>query len=92
MAEHKTIPKEMYFVEFIDGSSPFFTKNAVAFKDMIIQLADYTGTNCPLFIKALRGVSEESDIVDMYNLFSSYTIDRVLKVEGIAYERGIDYG
>ena len=85
----KEIPKEMYFVEFIDGSSPFFTKNAVAFKDMIIQLADYTGANCPLFIKALKGCSEENDIVAMYNLFSSYEVDRILKVECIAYEREV---
>ena len=81
--------QEMYFVEFIDGSSPFFTKNAVSFKDMIIQLSDYTGANCPLFIKALHGVSEESDIVAMYNMFSSYTVDRVLKVESIAYDREV---
>ena len=93
MAElHKAIPKEMYLVEFIDGSTPFFTKNAAVFKDMIIQLADYTGANCPLFIKALYGVSEESDLVALYNLFSSYTVDRVLKVERIVYERGINNG
>lgn len=77
---------EMYFVEFTDGSSPFFTKNAVSFKDMIIQLADYTATNCPLFIKALKGCSEESDMVDMYNIFSSWTIERILKVERVSYE------
>ena len=83
----KSLKYEKYFVEFLDGSTPFFTQNAVAFKDMIIQLADYTGTNCPLFIKALKGCSEESDMVAMYNHFSSWTVERILKVECIAYER-----
>lgn len=85
----ESLEYEKYYVEFLDGSSPFFTQNAVAFKDMIIQLADYTGTNCPLFIKALNGCSEESDMVAMFNMFSSYEIDLVLKVECIAYERGM---
>ena len=83
----KSVKYEMYFVEFLDGSSPFFTQNAVSFKDMIIQLADYTGTNYPLFIKALKGVSEEDDIVALFNVFSSYTVERILKIERIAYER-----
>ncbi len=83
----KSLKYEKYFVEFLDGSTPFFTQNAVAFKDMIIQLADYTGANCPLFIKALKGVSEESDIVALYNMFSSFEIERILKVECIVYER-----
>jgi hypothetical protein len=81
------IPTEKYFVEFIDGSSPFFMKNAVSFKDMIIHLADYTGSNCDLFIKALKGMVEVEDMVAIYNMFSSYEIDRVFKVEEIVYER-----
>lgn len=89
MAELK---REMYFVEFTDGSSPFFMKNAVGFKDMVIHLADYTAANCPLFIKALKGLSEETDIVALYNVFSSYEIERILKVECIAYERKVGNG
>ena len=81
--------REMYFVEFTDGTSPFFTQNAVSFKDMIIQLADYTATNCPLFIKALHGVEEERDMVAMYNMFSSWTVERILKVERISYDRSV---
>lgn len=84
------VKREMYFVEFTDGSSPFFMRNAVAFKDMIIHLADCTGTNCPLFIKALSGLSEENDMVALFDVFSSWTIDRILKVETIFYERNAD--
>jgi hypothetical protein len=80
---------EKYFVEFIDGSLPFFTQKAVSFKDMIILLSDYTGTNCPLFIKALHGMTEIEDMVAIFNLFSSYEIDRILKVETVAYEREV---
>lgn len=83
----KSLEYEKYFVEFLDGSVPFFTQNAVSFKDMIIQLADYTGANNHLFIKALNGCSDESDMVAMYNLFSSWTVERILKVECIAYVR-----
>lgn len=84
MGDYKT---ESYFVEFTDGSSPFFMKKAVSFKDMIIHLADYTGTNCPLFIKALSGLSEENDMVALFDVFSSWTVDRILKVECISYEK-----
>ena len=79
---------QMYLVEFTDGSSPFFTKNSVGFKDMIIQLADSTSANCPLFIKALKGLSEESDIVALYNLFSTWEVSRILKIESVPYEKG----
>ena len=81
---------EMYLVEFLDGSTPFFTENAVSFKDMIIQLADSTGANCPLFLRALESLSENNDIVALYNMFSSWVIDRVLKVDEISYERLVD--
>lgn len=87
MAERKA---EAYLVEFVDGTNPFFTKNSVCFKDMIIQLANYTGANCPLFIKALRELTEINDMVAIYEVFSSYSVDRVLKVEAIPYERRAD--
>lgn len=77
-----------YFVLFDKGRSTLIDAENV--EDCIIQVADYTGSNSDLFLKALKGCHSPKDYVYMYNWFSYCNIDSIIVIQQTLYDRRID--
>ena len=60
-------PSNDFYVKLGDDWHLF--KSCVSIRDMVIQVADYTGNSTPLFHTAISGC-DESNCIDMYNVFA----------------------
>lgn len=81
-----------WLFEFIDGSFPYYTE-AVNLKCAVIQLAEYTGNNEPLFIKSLAAMETDREVVELYNRFSPCSeIETVYQISGVRYSRNRNGG
>lgn len=81
---------ELKFEEYLilyDDNCYFYTSNAVSVKDCIIQFLDYTGNNVPLIRKALNGLEEEKDMIDLINAMTDECIGYVYKIDKQIYSK-----
>lgn len=74
-----------YFVIFDKKGSTLIDAENV--EDCIIQVADYTGCNSDLFLKALKGCHSPKDYVDMHNQFSCCNIDTIIVIQQTLYDK-----
>ena len=76
----------MTYLIFYDNEDFVFV-DAENIEDCIIQMADYTGDNSDLFLKALKGCRTSKDYVNMYNHFSNYDINSIFILKETVYEK-----
>ena len=53
-----------------------------SFADAVVEVINAVGDNCDLFMKSLKGMENEKDIIDLFNHFSRCTIKEYYKVGG----------
>lgn len=82
--EMAPINKKYYFT-FTDGSFPYCAEDVKDFKEAMIKLIEYTGDNSSLLLKSLNGMTTEIEMVQLYNHFSTYTIELVFEIDKIIY-------
>lgn len=76
---------EKYVILYDFGEHWFYTENAVSAKDALIQFLDHTGNNKPLIRKALNGMENEVEMVELINTMTSEYIARVYKIDKVVY-------
>ena len=72
-----------YLILYDYGNYVIF--DAYSINDCMIQLAEYTGDDTELFMKAINGVSEIEACIEMYNHFSTYVVHAVYQIEKEIY-------
>lgn len=81
-----------WLFEFTDGSLPYYTE-AVNLKLAVIQLAEYTNNNEPLFIKSLGAMETDREVIALFNRFSSsLVIETVYQISSVIYPRNVKDG
>lgn len=72
----------------LNDDSMFFTEDAKDFAMAINQLAVYTGTHSPLFAKAMNGMEDDKDMIELFNHFAYNDIQCVYKIKKCLYKGG----
>lgn len=86
MTESKNNLKETYL--FIDDyNNNTFICEATSFADAIKQFAEYEGVKNPLFLKSMKGMETNDDMIDLFNRFSYQEIKEVYKIDSVIYYR-----
>ena len=81
---------EQYLILY-DNDTVFHTKNAVSFKDCLIQFLDHIGENKPLIRKALNAMDTEKEMVELVNVMVEYEeIENVYKIDRVVYEEVLE--
>lgn len=78
---------DKYLIVYGDDNSLFYT-TAPNFMTAFFEFAKYTGTSFePVVEKAIRAMITPSDIIELYNHFTSYCdeIQKVFKIESVIY-------
>ena len=76
---------EKYVILYDFGERWFYTENAVSAKDALIQFLDHTGNNKPLIRKALNGMENEIEVVELINTMTSEDVAYVYKIDKVVY-------
>ena len=76
---------EKYVILYDFEGRWFYTENAVSAKDALIQFLDHTGNNKPLIRKALNGMENEVEMVELINAMTPEYIARVYKIDKVIY-------
>lgn len=71
----------------LDDETLFFTESE-SFAVAINQLAVYTGTDTPLFAKAMKGMTSNKDMIELYNHFAYNGLQYVYEVQCALYKYG----
>lgn len=85
MTESKNSSKETYL--FIDDyNNNTFICEATSFADAIKQFAEYEGAATPLFLKSMKGMETNDDMIELFNHFSSDGLKLACKINSIIYD------
>lgn len=84
-----SVPSDKHKYLFIlSDETLFFTETAETFAMAINQLAVYTGTHTPLFAKAMKGMTSNKDMIELFNHFAYHGLQHVYEVQCALYEDG----
>lgn len=79
--------QSIFYLFVFDDNTYYEIERAVSFKEAVWEMAEYTGSECDLLMKSLKGF-EESDIngiISLFNMFATCEVSKVYEISKIVY-------
>lgn len=75
---------ERFLIVYYNGSEDVvhLSEKTDSFADAVVEVINAVGDNCDLFMKSLKGMENENDMIDLFNHFSRCIIKEYYKVGG----------